>query len=200
MGVPVPYLHRHPFTPPTLLFASRRIMGMHEYQIVGRKTPTEKDTNPKIFRMRIFAPDHVVAKSKFWYFMSKLKKVKKSNGQILACHEIYERRPEQIKNFGIFLRYYSRSGISNMHKEYRDTTRTGAVEQMFSEMAGRHRATFHRISIIEVNELKPSQVRRANTKQFHDNTIKFPLPHRVQRVPMKKNRKTFLASRTGTHW
>merc|ERR1712087_33415 len=175
-------------------------MAIHEYLVVGRKKPTENETAPAIFRMRVFAPNHVMAKSKFWYFMSLHKKVKKANGEVLACHEIYEKKPEEIKNYGIFLRYQSRSGISNMHKEYRDTTRTGAVEQMFSEMSGRHRATFHRINIIEVNELKPTQVRRANTKQFLEDDVKFPLPHRVQRVPMKKYRKTFLAKRSNTHW
>lgn len=48
--------------------------------------------------------------------MSLLKKVKKANGEILAVNELYEKKPNKIKNFGIFLRYYSRSGIHNMHK------------------------------------------------------------------------------------
>ena len=34
--------------------------------------------------MRIFAPNTVVAKSRFWYFLSKLKKVKKTNGEIVS--------------------------------------------------------------------------------------------------------------------
>ena len=33
--------------------------------------------------MRIFAPNPVVAKSRFWYFMTKLKKIKKANGEIV---------------------------------------------------------------------------------------------------------------------
>jgi len=48
--------------------------------------------------------------------MSLLKKVKKANGEILAVNELYEKKPNKIKNFGVFLRYYSRSGIHNMHK------------------------------------------------------------------------------------
>ena len=38
------------------------------------------------------------------YFMSLLKKVKKSNGQIIACNEIFERKPTTVKNFGIWIR------------------------------------------------------------------------------------------------
>ena len=44
-------------------------MGLREYQIVGRHLPTEADPAPKIYRMRIFAPNEVVAKSRFWYFL-----------------------------------------------------------------------------------------------------------------------------------
>jgi large subunit ribosomal protein L18Ae len=35
----------------------------------------------------------VRARSKFWYFLRKLKKVKKSNGQIIAVNEIFEEKP-----------------------------------------------------------------------------------------------------------
>jgi len=44
-------------------------MGLQEFQIVGRHLPTVSDPNPKIYRMRIFAPNEVVAKSRFWYFL-----------------------------------------------------------------------------------------------------------------------------------
>lgn len=44
-------------------------MGLHEYQVVGRHLPTASDPTPKIYRMRIFAPNEVVAKSRFWYFL-----------------------------------------------------------------------------------------------------------------------------------
>jgi len=44
-------------------------MGLQEYQVVGRHLPTGNEPNPKIYRMRIFAPNEVVAKSRFWYFL-----------------------------------------------------------------------------------------------------------------------------------
>ncbi|KAF9359388.1 60S ribosomal protein L20 [Mortierella sp. AD094] len=61
---------------------------LHEYQLVGRHLPTEKEATPKLFRMRLFAPNEVVAKSRFWYFMRKLKKVKKVNGEIVGINEV----------------------------------------------------------------------------------------------------------------
>jgi len=51
-----------------ILFFSFR-MSLHEYQIVGRHLPTESEPTPKIYRMRIFATNEVVAKSRFWYFL-----------------------------------------------------------------------------------------------------------------------------------
>ena len=44
-------------------------MTVSEYQVVGRHLPTEADPTPKIYRMRIFALNEVVAKSRFWYFL-----------------------------------------------------------------------------------------------------------------------------------
>ncbi len=38
-------------------------------KLVGRHLPTEAEPTPKIYRMRIFAPNEVVAKSRFWYFL-----------------------------------------------------------------------------------------------------------------------------------
>ena len=43
--------------------------------------------------------------------------------------QIYEQKPTVIKNFGVWLRYDSRSGTHNMYREYRDLTTGGAVTQ-----------------------------------------------------------------------
>ena len=141
--------------------------------VVGRKTPTEKEPEPEIYRMKIFSDNEVAAKSRFWYFLHTLRKMKKTTGDILtvkqvrflqyllsflllillfflatqhyrtsksgclikaiiACYvtQIFEEKPAQLKNYGIYLRYTSRSGIHNMYKEYRDTTLTSAVGQL----------------------------------------------------------------------
>jgi large subunit ribosomal protein L18Ae len=56
--------------------------------VVGRKLPSATEASPKLFRMRIFAPNVVVAKSRFWYFLKKLRKVKKAAGEIVAVNEV----------------------------------------------------------------------------------------------------------------
>ncbi|KAJ6396697.1 hypothetical protein OIU77_021678 [Salix suchowensis] len=166
----------------------------HQYQVVGRALPTESDDHPKIYRMKLWATNEVRAKSKFWYFLRKLKKVKKSNGQVLAINEnyakafneeevasvkffelIFEKSPTKIKNYGIWLRYQSRTGYHNMYKEYRDTTLNGAVEQMYTEMASRHRVRFPCIQIIKTATIPAKLCKRESTKQFHNSKIKFPL-------------------------
>jgi large subunit ribosomal protein L18Ae len=128
--------------------------------------------------MRIFAPNDVVAKSRFWYFLMKLRKVKKANGEIvslnvvctiftkhsfhdlfvtpgqffnmankLSTNQIHEKRPLKVKNFGIWIRYDSRSGTHNMYKEYREMSRTDSVEALYQDMAARHRARFRSIHV-----------------------------------------------------
>ena len=59
---------------------------------MGRCLPTPKCHTPPLYRMRIFAPNHVVAKSRFWYFVSQLKKMKKSSGEIVYCGQVWRGR------------------------------------------------------------------------------------------------------------
>jgi len=172
----------------------------HEYQVIGRHAPTEKDPNPKIYRMRIFAKSPIFAKSRFWYFLSRQRKVKRASGEVLSVNEIKERKPLSVKNFGIVLRYNSRTGTHNLYKEYRDLTRVGAVQQLYSDMAGQYRARFRDIQIISVDAVPASKTRRLYTKQFHNSKIRFPLPHRVVKALDKRFKPTFSQKRPVTHF
>ncbi|CAJ1962221.1 unnamed protein product [Sphenostylis stenocarpa] len=171
------------------------VLQFHQYQVVGRALPTEADQHPKIYRMKLWATNEVRAKSKFWYFLRKLKKVKKSNGQMLAINEIFEKNPTKIKNYGIWLRYQSRTGYHNMYKEYRDTTLNGAVEQMYNEMASRHRVRCPCIQIIKTATIPAKLCKRESTKQFHNSKIKFPLVFKKVRPPSRKLKTTYKAKK-----
>ncbi|KAK2076281.1 60S ribosomal protein L18a-2 [Prototheca wickerhamii] len=171
------------------------IFKYHQYQVVGRHLPTEKDAEPPVYRMKLWAEDDVRAKSKFWYFLRKLRKVKKANGQILAVNEIFEQRPTTIKNFGIWVRYTSRTGVHNMYKEYRDLTLNGAVEQMYQEMGSRHRVRASALQIIKTATVKAAQTKRAATKQFHNSKIKFPVTRTMARASDRTFKATFQAHR-----
>ena len=150
--------------------------------------------------------------------MHQLHKLKKTTGEILSCREIREKNPNIVKNFGITIRYNSRSGTHNMYREYRDTTLAGAVEQMYQDMAGRHRARFHAIHIVDTQvvpcgerasklynpetdgDVPPAAVKRPNTKAFATGGIKFPLVHRIQRAANKAQRSTYVAARPTTYF
>merc|ERR1712210_168845 len=99
-----------------------------------------------------------------------------TTGDILTVKQIFEEKPAQLKNYGIYLRYTSRSGIHNMYKEYRDTTLTSAVGQLYSEMASRHRARNRSIQIIRTCIVPNENVKRENNLQFLADNVKFPLP------------------------
>nr|ABW90396.1 putative ribosomal protein L18a [Barentsia elongata] len=170
---------------------------LKEYRVVGRECPTDKMRVPPIYQMRIFAPDEIVAKSRYWYFGQLLRKMKKTRGEILECTRIYERKPTCVKNFGIWLRYDSRSGTHNMYREYRDLKVDGAVTQCYRDMGARHRARAHSIQILKVERISSGKCRRPNVKQFHDSKIKFPLAHRVQKQLHKPR---FCTRRPSTHF
>jgi len=167
-----------------------------EYQVIGRHLPTETNPAPKLYRMRIFAPNNVVAKSRFWYFLMKLRKVKKANGEVVSLNEIHEKRPQKVKNFGIWIRYDSRSGTHNMYKEYREMSRTDAVEALYQDMAARHRSRFRSIHILKVVEIeKTDDVKRPYIKQLLTKRLKFPLPARIAR---RSSRNIFSPHRPST--
>ena len=92
--------------------------------------------------------------------------------------EIRERKPLKIKNFGIWLRYDSRSGTHIMYREYRD-------------MGARHRARAHAIQIIRQEDrlykvsnssiprcevVEAGKCRRPLVTQMHDSKIVSPWP------------------------
>ena len=54
-----------------------------------------------------------------------------------------------------------------MYKEYREMSRTDAVESLYQDMAARHRARFRSIHILKVVEVeKTEDIRRPYIKQL----------------------------------
>merc|ERR1712187_14574 len=100
-------------------------------------------------------------------------------GEVVECEEVHQTHPGCAKNFGIWIRYDSRSTSDNMYREYRDTCLGGAVTQMYREMAARHRARPGSIQVLKTKRIKSNECRRPQNKQMHDPNIKFPLPRRV---------------------
>lgn len=64
------------------------MVAMRQYQVIGRKAPTEKEPNPPVYRMKVFAPNEVNGASKFWYLMHQMRKMKKTTGEILDIIEV----------------------------------------------------------------------------------------------------------------
>ncbi|EAT81319.2 hypothetical protein SNOG_11611 [Parastagonospora nodorum SN15] len=110
--------------------------------------------------------------------------------------QIHEKRPQKVKNFGIWIRYDSRSGTHNMYKEYREMSRVAAVDALYQDMAARHRSRFRQVQILKVVEIEKSDdVRRPYIKQLLVKGLKFPLPHRINK---KAGKKVFAAKRPST--
>lgn len=82
---------------PTVVLSSRKAhphrrfiapLQLKQYEVIGRKLPSEREPVPPLYKMTIFAPNEPVAKSRFWYFLSSLKKMKKTTGQIVNVKEV----------------------------------------------------------------------------------------------------------------
>merc|ERR1712018_545014 len=62
-----------------------------EYKVIGRMVPTDKNRVPPLYQLRIFAQDKCVAKSRFWYFCTQLRKMKKTAGKSSAVNKFMKR-------------------------------------------------------------------------------------------------------------
>merc|ERR1711977_473809 len=106
-------------------------------------------------------------------------KAKKTGGEMLALNEIFEKNPNAVKNYGIWLRYRSRTDQHNMYKEYRDMSINGAVSQMYNEMSGRHRGQAESITIMKT-VISAEKAKRDHVKQMLNSKLKYPV---VRKLP-----------------
>eukprot|EP00356_Strombidium_inclinatum_P011622 CAMPEP_0170483842 /NCGR_PEP_ID=MMETSP0208-20121228/3442_1 /TAXON_ID=197538 /ORGANISM="Strombidium inclinatum, Strain S3" /LENGTH=131 /DNA_ID=CAMNT_0010757025 /DNA_START=302 /DNA_END=697 /DNA_ORIENTATION=+ len=127
--------------------------------------------------------------------MKRQNKVRKCQGEIVQVSEIFERKTTSVKNYGIVLKYLTRTGVVNMYKEYRSNSLNDAVSQMYSEMAGRHSARSENIHIIKTTRLENSAVKRPQTLQFMKTSLRFPKFTQNKRAPTAAHKSTFTASR-----
>jgi len=110
----------------------------------------------------------------------------------IFCHtQIFEADTTTVKNFGIWIRYQSRTGYHNSYKEYRETTMNAAVDALYEEMASRHRVRASCLQIIKIAEVEAKDVRRENTRQFLQDNLSFPVVNKVMRHPSKATKTTF---------
>lgn len=118
---------------------------LKEYRVAwGAAFPLRKCHQPPLYQMCLFALNHVVAKSRFWYFLSPLKTV--------CCGQVFEKLPLRLEKFSTWLRCASLSGTHNLDHEYRDLTMSGTITQGYQATGARHRAHAHSIQIVTVEE------------------------------------------------
>jgi large subunit ribosomal protein L18Ae len=90
-----------------------------------------------------------------------------------------------------------------MYREFRDVKLTGAVSQLYDEMAGRHRTRPRSIQIIRTATIKAADLKRPNGMQYAAANVKFPLVHRVasgKRGQKALSSKTFSTVRPTTYF
>jgi large subunit ribosomal protein L18Ae len=156
-------------------------MSLKNFEVVARPLPTAAVPNPAAIRVQVFAPDEVIAKSKFWTVARRIARLKKSHGEVLAVQQVIEPEPTRVKNYGIWLTFRSTRATHNIYKEYRDTTTEGAVLQLYQEMAGTHNVKSDAISIIRIAEIASDDVVHPTIKQFTHDGIKYPITKQLIR-------------------
>ena len=168
---------------------------LKHYCVVGRATPSESEANPTVYKFEVFAPNFVVAKSKFWTLMRDKNKVKATKGDILSCKVVKDKKIA-ARNYSVNVAYYSQAcGYTQMTKQFRDVSRAGAVCQAYNDLASKHRARYANIDVVGVKSVDYNSVVRPFVQQFDNNKLAFPLFHRrVQ--PNRADRAIFKAKQS----
>lgn len=152
---------------------------MQQFVVLGRRLPSEKEPNPEIYKMTIFAPNEIVAESRYWYFLNDLKKIKKSHGQTISVKKVVEDESE-VKNYAVQLRYRDCVGHHNMYREVREVCPSRAMQAIFHEMAGQYHVQYRDIQIIKFDEIKNHEdIRREKVLMMmptEHHEVKFPHP------------------------
>eukprot|EP00758_Cryptobia_borreli_P006863 Tbor_TRINITY_DN5214_c5_g1::TRINITY_DN5214_c5_g1_i3::g.16088::m.16088/K02882/RP-L18Ae, RPL18A; large subunit ribosomal protein L18Ae len=164
---------------------------LKHYAVVGRERPNNNNNNnnnnnPIAYKFELYAPNSVIAKSRFWKLMSEKNKIKSTNGDILSCKVIKDKKIS-ARNYSINIIYYNqRCGYTYMTKEFRDVSKAGAVSQVYNDLASRHRARYNNIEILKVKSIANHTCKRPFVKQFHNNKLSFPILHRRAKVARKE--------------
>jgi large subunit ribosomal protein L18Ae len=127
--------------------------------------------------------------------MKRQHKVRKIQGEIVSTSEIFEKNVNNIKNYGIFFRYLTRTDTVNMYKEFRSNTLCGAVSQLYVDLAGKHCGRAETVQIIRTSVLKNKELRRLGTVNFAARKTRFPVTDKRKRAPSAALRTTFKADR-----
>ena len=168
------------------------------FLVFGRRLPIETNPEPEVIVVRVFAVNQAVAKSKFWKLNKRDHKLKKRDAEIVKVTEVFEGNNTVPKNYGVYLKYRSRTGFHNTFKEFRATSLKEAVNQMYDEMGGNYKCSSDRIQIIQAHELAKEQLKVRNPRclQWNDSeNIKFPLWKRSARHTHKQYNTDFAANR-----
>lgn len=157
---------------------SRRNYGytnIKEFRIFGCKKPTEDEPKPQVFASNIFAPNSVVAQSKFFKITNKQYKIKSSNGVIIKTEEVEQDNDFVMKNYGIRFTYRSRSGLLNGYKEIRHVNRVLAVASLYNEFGSKHKVKNNEFYIVEIKQLADDEVTKSRILSFVGKDVKFPI-------------------------
>ena len=98
-----------------------------------------------------------------------------------------------LKNYGVWIRYQSRTGFHNAYKEYREVSMNKAVDALYEEMASRHRVRAPCLQIIKICQVADADAKRDNTIQFLgvNEPVSFPVVNKVLRADDKSQKTTF---------
>jgi len=146
-----------------------------EFRITGCKKPSEKEPSPQLFTSTVFAPNSVVAQSKFFRMLTTQFKIKARHGVVVRIEEVEQDSDFVIKNYGITFTYRTRTGLCNGYKEVRHISRASAIHDLYTEFGSKHKLKQHEFYVVDIKQLADEEVTKSKILSYVGKDVKFPV-------------------------
>lgn len=146
-----------------------------EFRIMGCKKPSEEEPSPQLFSATVFAPNSVVAQSRFFRILNNQFKIKAKNGVIVKIEEVEQDNDFAIKNYGITFTYMTRTGLCNGYKEVRNINRAMAIHDLYTDFGSKHKLKKNQFYIVEIKQLADDEVTKGKILPYIGKDVKFPV-------------------------
>lgn len=153
-----------------------------EFNITGCKKPSEQEPHPQLFTANVFAPNSVVAQSKFFRMLTNQYKIKAKNGAIVRVEEVQQDDDFTVKNYGITFTYRTRTGLCNGYKEIRHLNRALAIHDLYMQFGSKHKLKQGDFYIVEIKQLADDEVTKSRILSYVGKDVKFPVFHKESNV------------------
>ncbi|MEN2498868.1 MAG: 60S ribosomal protein L20B [Marteilia pararefringens] len=161
------------------------------------------ESNLPVYRLKVFAPNEVQAKSSFCKSVRQVLTMKKANIRVMRVKRLEEDNCEFVaRTYGIFaiIRQIQSGRIHKVFKEVRAESRCIAVRKFYDSQCGQFNIDCNQIHICKVEEITDAKkIISKPVASLANSNLEFPKPRKLYSLSDRKY-KGLLAFKASAHF